>query len=91
MDRAQAIRDAEFHRETHNRWRLYLIKNGDRSDVTQYTGDIAHQEECIARYDNILEVLRHRYPNVDIIEKSEEYHDEEESVLSANDLRPLGK
>ena len=81
MDREKAIHDAKDHLGTHVAWRDWLIKNGEPLSITYYTGDIKHQEECIARYGNILECLTHRYIPIDIIEDSEKYHDEEESVL----------
>ena len=81
MDREKAITDSIEMRQTHVAWRNWLIKNGEPENITYYTGDIRHHDECIASYDNILSVLRRRYVPVDTIEDSERYHDEEESIL----------
>ena len=81
MDRAQAIRDAKEMRQTHVAWRTWLIKNGEPESITYYTGDIRGQEDCIAAYDNILEVLQHRYPMLDPVEEGDVCHYEDEVMI----------
>jgi len=66
-DRARAIADARAMRQTHVDWLEHLkpgIIKGQvycqscaESGVEQIVGDAEHQEECIARYANILAVL----------------------------------
>lgn len=80
MDRLTAIRDAKDMRETHVRWRDWLIKNGEPPNITYYVGDIRCQEDCIADYDNILECLKHRYPSLDPLEEGDVCDEDEEMI-----------